>query len=169
MPKVMCVCLKRTRVGEDDGEDVRASEPRRRSLRRRKERTMETSSSRMLNSFARFSKSARILDETCTSHLDLRQFTKPLLPFGSTKESATHEFTLLDELGGVVLSDDGLEDLVPDRGQDALVVVESEVLVDLREVLDVWAGENSKGDRDHLEILREEKDGKRVSRGAFGR
>ena len=35
---------------------------------------------------------------------------------------------LRDELGGVELRDDGLEDLVADRGEDALVVVLAEVL-----------------------------------------
>jgi hypothetical protein len=34
-----------------------------------------------------------------------------------------------DELGGVELGDDGLEDLVTDGGEDTLIVVEAEVLV----------------------------------------
>lgn len=37
-------------------------------------------------------------------------------------------FTLGDELGGVELGDNGLEDLVSDGGEDSLVVVLSEVL-----------------------------------------
>ena len=35
-----------------------------------------------------------------------------------------------DELGGVELGDDGLEDLVADGGEDALIVVLAEVLLD---------------------------------------
>ena len=35
---------------------------------------------------------------------------------------------LRDELGGVELGDDGFEDFVADGGEDALVVVETEVL-----------------------------------------
>lgn len=37
-------------------------------------------------------------------------------------------FTLRDELGGVELSDDRLEDLVPDGGEDTLIVIEAERL-----------------------------------------
>lgn len=37
-------------------------------------------------------------------------------------------FTLGDELGGVELGDDGLEDFVSDGGEDTLVVVETEGL-----------------------------------------
>jgi hypothetical protein len=36
--------------------------------------------------------------------------------------------TLGDQLGGVKLGDDGLEDFVADGGQDSLVVVDTEVL-----------------------------------------
>lgn len=39
--------------------------------------------------------------------------------------------SLGDELGGVELGDDGLEDLVADGGEDALVVVGAEVLIQL--------------------------------------
>lgn len=38
-------------------------------------------------------------------------------------------FTLGDEFCGVELCDDGLEDFVADGGEDALVVVEAEVLL----------------------------------------
>ena len=38
-------------------------------------------------------------------------------------------FPLRDELGGVELGDDGFEDFVADGGEDALVVVETKVLV----------------------------------------
>lgn len=38
--------------------------------------------------------------------------------------------TLGDQLGGVKLCDDGLEDFVADGGQDSLVVVDTEVLKD---------------------------------------
>lgn len=51
-----------------------------------------------------------------------------------------------------MLRDDGLEDLVGDRREDPLVVIEPEVLVDLGQVLDVWAREDPERDRDHLEV-----------------
>jgi hypothetical protein len=38
-------------------------------------------------------------------------------------------FALRDEFGGVELRDDGFEDFVANGGEDALVVVEAEVLV----------------------------------------
>ena len=41
-----------------------------------------------------------------------------------------HGFSLGDEFGGVELRHDGFEDFVADGGQDALVVVEAEGLVD---------------------------------------
>lgn len=65
---------------------------------------------------------------------------------------ATYKLTLLDELGSVVLGDNRLEDLVSDRREDTLVVVEAEVLVDLGKVLDVRSGEDAEGDRNHLEV-----------------
>ena len=37
-------------------------------------------------------------------------------------------FSLCDELGGVELGDNGLENFVSDRGKDTLVVVEAKVL-----------------------------------------
>jgi len=37
-------------------------------------------------------------------------------------------FSLCDQLGGVELCDDGFEDFVADRGEDALVVVLAQVL-----------------------------------------
>lgn len=68
------------------------------------------------------------------------------------KERATYKLALLDQLGRIVLGDDGLEDLVGDRREDPLVVIEPEVLVDLGQVLDVWAREDPERDRDHLEV-----------------
>jgi hypothetical protein len=44
-------------------------------------------------------------------------------------DAVGHGFTLGDELGGVELRDNGFEDFVADGGEDALVVVEAEVLV----------------------------------------
>jgi len=37
-------------------------------------------------------------------------------------------FTLRDQLGGVELRDDGLEDFVSDRGKDTLIVVLAKIL-----------------------------------------
>ena len=77
-----------------------------------------------------------------------------------------------DELGGVELGDNGLQDFVSDRWEDTLIVILAEVLVylsdicaslcyihlityliNLWELLDVWSGQDSEGQADHLEIL----------------
>ena len=52
---------------------------------------------------------------------------------GSTAEEVGADavgdgFTLGDEFGGIELGDDGLEDLVSDRGEYTLIVVLTEVL-----------------------------------------
>jgi hypothetical protein len=62
--------------------------------------------------------------------------------------------TLSDELGGVKLRDDALENLVSNRRQHALVVVQAERLVDLRQVLHVRAREYAERDGHHLQVLR---------------
>jgi hypothetical protein len=77
--------------------------------------------------------------------------------------------TLGDKLGGVEAGNDSLEDLVSDGGKNTLVIVLSQVLqgvsgvpeasagagylVDLGEVLDVGTVEDTKGQRDHLQVL----------------
>jgi hypothetical protein len=61
--------------------------------------------------------------------------------------------TLCDELRGVELGDDALEDLVDNRGQDALVVVGAEGAVDLGQGVDAGAGQDTAGDVDHLQVL----------------
>ena len=80
--------------------------------------------------------------------------------------------TLGDELGGVELGDNGLQDLVSDRWEDTLIVVLTKVLakllvmrasfcnvylisylIDSWELLDVWSGQDSQGQADHLEIF----------------
>ena len=61
--------------------------------------------------------------------------------------------TLCDELGGVELGDDALEDLVDNRGQDALVVVGAEGAVDLGQGVDAGPREDTAGDVDHLQVL----------------
>jgi hypothetical protein len=43
-------------------------------------------------------------------------------------DAVTNGFALGNELGGVKLGDDGFEDFVADGWEDALVVVEAEVL-----------------------------------------
>lgn len=43
-------------------------------------------------------------------------------------DAVRHGFTLGDQLGGVELRDDGLEDFVANGGEDTLVVVGAEVL-----------------------------------------
>ena len=88
--------------------------------------------------------------------------------------------TLGDELGGIELRDDGLENLVSDRRQDTLVVVEAEILhsvsllsctfleqrsvcsqlvymcthlVNLRQLLDLWAVQHPQCEGNHLQVL----------------
>ncbi len=75
----------------------------------------------------------------------------------SPREVVPHELgnhiSLGDQLAGVELSDDALEHLVDDGGEDALVVVLAEGAVDLGEGLDIGPGEHTAGDVDHLEVL----------------
>lgn len=56
---------------------------------------------------------------------------------------------------GVELGDDRLEDLVDDGGEDTLIVVGSELLVDRGELGLVRLAEDTAGDVDHLEIYHE--------------
>jgi len=67
---------------------------------------------------------------------------------------AGHGLALRDELLGVVLRDDGLEHLVADRRQHALVVVDAEVREDVGEVLLLGAREHAQVDRHDLQVLR---------------
>jgi hypothetical protein len=58
-----------------------------------------------------------------------------------------------DELRGVELGDDALQDLVHDGRQHALVVVGAQGAVDLREGVDARPAQHSAGDVDHLQVL----------------
>lgn len=59
-----------------------------------------------------------------------------------------------DELRGVELGDDTLEDLVTDRRQHLLVVVQSQLAVHGRQARCVGSGQDAQGNVDHLKILR---------------
>jgi hypothetical protein len=51
----------------------------------------------------------------------------------------THHFTLSDQLCSVKLSHDALQDLVADGGENPLIVIQTETLVNFGEVVYVWA------------------------------
>lgn len=98
-----------------------------------------------------------------------------VIRFVEEEEGDNDLLTLGDELGGVELGDDGLEDFVSDGGEDTLIVVLTErlwkrwdirleiycyqqwedrsYLVDLRESLDFRPVQDSECQADHLEIL----------------
>lgn len=59
-----------------------------------------------------------------------------------------------DELGGVELGHDGLEDLVADGGEHALVVVRAQVLVDLGQGRHVRPVQHPQRQAHHLHVLR---------------
>jgi hypothetical protein len=61
--------------------------------------------------------------------------------------------SLGDQLGGVELGNNTLENLVDDTGKDALVVVGSKSTVDLRKGIDAGSGQDTAGNVDHLQIL----------------
>jgi hypothetical protein len=68
-------------------------------------------------------------------------------------DESRNVLSLGDQLGGVELSNDALEDLVDDTGKDALVVVGSKGTVDLRQGIDARSGQDTAGNVDHLQIL----------------
>jgi len=51
----------------------------------------------------------------------------------------THHFTLSNQLCSVKLGYDALQDLVADGGEDPLIVIQTETLVNFWEVVYVWA------------------------------
>ncbi len=61
-------------------------------------------------------------------------------------------FTLGDDLTGVELCNDALEDLVDDGREDTLVIVCTQLSVDGGQSRDVGAGEHTARNVDHLEI-----------------
>ena len=65
-------------------------------------------------------------------------------------DESRNVLSLGDQLGGVELGDDTLEDLVDDTGKDALIVVGSEGTVDLRQGIDAGSGQDTAGNVDHL-------------------
>jgi len=64
-----------------------------------------------------------------------------------------YEFSLGDQLACVKHGNDRLEDFVADRGQDAVVVVDTVLLEDDGEVGDIGAVEDSEGDVDVLHVF----------------
>lgn len=64
-----------------------------------------------------------------------------------------HLLSLGDKLLSVVLGDDRLEHLVGDGGQDTLVVIRTDVVVDLGQFCLVWAEKDSKSDVNCLQVL----------------
>jgi hypothetical protein len=77
---------------------------------------------------------------------------------GSPGEVLPHKpgnhFSLRDQLTGVELSNNALQDLVHDRWKNALIVVLAESAVDLREGRDIRSREHTTGNVDHLKVLR---------------
>ena len=61
--------------------------------------------------------------------------------------------SLGDQLGGVELGNNTLEDLVDNAGKDALIIVGSKSTVDLRQSIDAGSGQDTAGNVDHLQIL----------------
>jgi hypothetical protein len=55
-------------------------------------------------------------------------------------DESRNVLSLGDQLGGVELGNDTLEDLVDDAGKDTLVVVGSKGTVDLRQGIDAGSG-----------------------------
>jgi hypothetical protein len=51
----------------------------------------------------------------------------------------THHFTLSNQLCSVKLGYDALQDLVADGGENPLIVIQTETLVNFGEMVRVWA------------------------------
>jgi len=68
-------------------------------------------------------------------------------------DESRNVLSLGDQLGGVELGDDTLQDLIDDTGKNALVVVGSKSTVDLRQGIDAGSGQDTAGNVDHLQIL----------------
>ena len=67
-------------------------------------------------------------------------------------EIITNHLTLSDQLTGVELSNDTLQNFVDDRGQHSFVVVCAEFAVDGGEVIGARSGEDSTSNVDHLQV-----------------
>ncbi|KAL2334307.1 hypothetical protein Fmac_015520 [Flemingia macrophylla] len=67
-----------------------------------------------------------------------------------------------EELVDVELGHDGLKDLIVDRADDLLVVLQAEILNDDEELLSVGAGKDVDGQVHHLEVIRVGDGGKHV-------
>lgn len=63
------------------------------------------------------------------------------------------QLTLGDQLASIELGHNRLQDFVSDGGQDTLVVVHTQVLVDLRQLLDLGAVQHTESQSHHLHIL----------------
>lgn len=87
-------------------------------------------------------------------------------PYQALADQRRNVRPLREELVGVELRDDGLENLVPDRREDLLVVLETEGFEDVGEAADLGAGENPEGEVDHLEVLGAGDGGEGVGPGA---
>ena len=61
--------------------------------------------------------------------------------------------SLSNKLTGIELGNNALEHLVTDRGQDALVIVQAELLIDMRKTGLLGSREDTQGDVDHLQVL----------------
>lgn len=67
--------------------------------------------------------------------------------------AGTHHFSLSDELGRIELRNDSFQDLIANRREYPLVVVQAEGLVDFGEVLNIRSRQHPKSNGDHLEIF----------------
>jgi len=63
-----------------------------------------------------------------------------------------YHFTLSDQLACVELCHNAFKDFVDDGRQYSLIVIESEFSEDYWEGINIWSGQNTACDIDHLEI-----------------
>jgi len=66
--------------------------------------------------------------------------------------TGSHHVTLGDQLAGIELGHRGLENFVADRRQDAVVVVDAVLRVQLRQLLQVRLVQHTEGNSDVLHI-----------------
>lgn len=64
-----------------------------------------------------------------------------------------NHLSLRDQLAGIELGNNALEDLIDNRWQDALIVVGTEGSVDLGQGVDFRSREDTAGNVDHLQIF----------------
>lgn len=78
-------------------------------------------------------------------------------PRGSPHQVVSHQSTnvlsLRNELAGVKLRHNALQNLIDDRRQDAFIVVCAEGAIDLRECIDTRPRQHTTGDVHHLQVL----------------